>query len=346
MSTLNELLNKKKSEYNKFWFKGTEMPVIPRLPLGIFAYDLLTNGGNPRGKIIQYWGAKGSGKTTTAFRAIGAFLSTFKKDKAVFVDFEHKYNPDWAKNFIAKEDLDRVLVVIPDYAEQGIDMIEYILKADDTNFMVVDSVAAMTPTAMSEKSAIEDTMGLQPKVVNKLLRKLVPLMVQAKRNGRLITTLLINQIRAKIGVRSFTPLTDTPCGNMLEHALSLDIKFVEESYVEISKIPVAVVHKFTVMKNMLGLKKRTGRFTVQTISYNNRPAGFVDETETVLDYAKKSGGLERNGNLWKYESKVFKNLAELNSFFEGNPKELLALKNKTLELCMKDILLTGEEENV
>lgn len=346
MPNLDDILSKKKDDYLGCYYTGNNVPNIPRLPIGIFSYDLLTNGGNPKGKITQYWGAKGSGKTTTALRSIGSYLRTNKKEKAIFMDFEHKYNPDWAKNFIDADDLQRLLVVTPDYAEQGIDMLHAILKADDVNFAVVDSVAAMTPSVMGEKSAIEDTVGMNPKVVNKMLRKLIPLMIQARRNNRLISIIVINQVRAMIGVRTYTPILSNPCGHMLDHALSLDVFFREEDYVLIKNksIPMSVTHKFTIMKNAIGLKKRSGRFTIQLIPFNGKPVGYVDEDETVIDLAKKSGALERIGNKWKWDKHEFKNLSEVTDFFGKNTKEMDFLKLKTMNLCMKDVLLTGEDK--
>ena len=199
--------------------------LLPRIKSGILPFDILTGGGLPIWKITIFHGNYSSGKTTTSLKIIGNFLRNNKDKYAVYMDFEDSFDKIWVSNFVDEEDMERLLVVTPDYGEQGIDLAIDLIKEPNTGFLFVDSLAEILPVADIDNSASDDLVGLQARVINKFLRKTLPVIIQARKANRPLATIFINQERAKIGARVFGEQTHKPGGYFQDFIAALDVKF-------------------------------------------------------------------------------------------------------------------------
>lgn len=313
----------------------------PRIPSDIFTFDMLTGGGIPIWKVTIFEGRESSGKTTTAMRLMGSFLKMFPDYKAVYMDFEQSFDKDWASNFI--EDLDRTVVVQPEYGEQGVDIAKDMVKCDEVGFLLVDSLAAMIPTADAEKSAMEDTMGSLPKLVNKLIRKTLPSLSTSRKDGRPLVYLFINQLTSNVGARAFQSQTKKPGGMFQNFTAALDIQFYNMGYDVKKDIPVKVKHQFTLNKAKISgaLPKRSGEFELYLVDYKDKPAGSIKETETVISYAKKVGIITQIKGGWQVLGEVCANLKEVEDAL-NNEDVFKEVKRQTLEKCYENY---GREDN-
>jgi len=193
---------------------------IEVIPTGIYSLDLaLGVGGFPRGRIIEIFGPEGSGKTTLALEAIAN--AQRMGGKALFVDVEHAFSPEYAKSLGVNTD--DLIVSQPDYAEQALDIIDIFVRSGAVDIVVLDSVAALVPKAELEGDMGDSFMGVQARLMSQALRKLAGTINKSK-----TCMIFINQLREKIGVVFGNPEV-TPGGRALKFYASvrLDVRRVE-----------------------------------------------------------------------------------------------------------------------
>lgn len=170
---------------------------LERLSSGILSLDLILGKGQngygfAKGRVHEIYGPESSGKSSIVIQTI---VETQRNNgAAVLIDAEHAFDPSYAEKLGV--DIDALLVCQPETAEQGYQVAIDLLEDDSypIDLIIVDSVAAMMPNSESDGEMDDQQMGAQPRVNNKFMRKVVPLL--GKRNA---TLLLINQIREKIG---------------------------------------------------------------------------------------------------------------------------------------------------
>ena len=190
------------------------------IPTGSVVLDLaLGIGGLPRGRIVEIFGAESAGKTTLALSAVAQAQKL--GGTAAYIDVEHALDPSYSQKIGI--DLDKLLVSQPDSAEQALEITEYLVKSGDIDLVVIDSVAALVPTAEIEGQMGELQIGLQARLMSQALRKLTGTI--RKTNS---TAIFINQLREKVGVVFGNPET-TPGGRALKFysSVRIDLRRVE-----------------------------------------------------------------------------------------------------------------------
>jgi recombination protein RecA len=112
-------------------------------------------------------------------------------------DFEGAFCNPWAARFGL--DCSKVILTRPECAEQGIDIIDGIMRTGEVDIFVIDSIACMTPASEAEDSAEATTVGLQARLINKMLRKFSAAMNKpVGESSWRPTVIMINQIRQKV----------------------------------------------------------------------------------------------------------------------------------------------------
>lgn len=172
----------------------------------------LGQGGVPRGRIIEIYGAESSGKTTIALHV----AAEAQKNGGIvaYIDAEHALDPVYAKALGV--DVDELLISQPDYGEQALEIADMLISSGAVDLIVVDSVAALVPKAEIDGEMSDQQMGLQARLMSKALRK-----ITASLNKSKTTMIFINQIRDKIGGFGFGPQTTTTGGKALKFYASV-----------------------------------------------------------------------------------------------------------------------------
>ena len=172
----------------------------------------LGQGGVPRGRIVEIYGAESSGKTTIALH----IAAEAQKEGGIvaFIDAEHALDPVYAKALGV--DIDELLISQPDYGEQAMEIADMLVRSGAVDLIVVDSVAALVPKTEIEGEMSDQQMGLQARLMSKALRKLTATLNKSK-----TTMIFINQIRDKIGGFGFGPQTTTTGGKALKFYASV-----------------------------------------------------------------------------------------------------------------------------
>lgn len=322
----------KKYKKQRLLYFGNDLDVlkVPRCPTGVFRLDISLGGGIPEGRITGFHGAKSSSKSTTALRVANQYLKKHPEKKVLYVDFEGTYDPDWSNLYV--EDNERILVLAPDYGEQGVNIIEEAANASDIGMIIIDSIAMMSPLGVLEKSAAEDTMGMLPKLVVKLLRKIVPVMAARKKEENLLTVIMINQLISNFDAR-YGDKSMTPGGRMKDFMFSLDIKFKFQKLYKINAVPALWEYNYKIIKNKGGLAQLEGEYQMLQVSVEGiGKKGDLIEGPDVFDYAKKFGLVERIGNKWKLYEESYNN-QDLVKLAMKNDRELFErVKRETLEI--------------
>jgi recombination protein RecA len=76
-----------------------------------------------------------------------------------FIDAEHALDPDYAKKIGVNTD--DLLISQPDSAEQGLHIVESLVRSGEVDVIVVDSVAALVPKTEVAGEMGELQIGLQ-----------------------------------------------------------------------------------------------------------------------------------------------------------------------------------------
>ena len=191
-----------------------------RLPSGLFAFDLASGGGIPMGRVSVIYGTEDSMKTTLCLLLIAQAQRLFPKQAAVFVDVEGVFSKNWARTLGV--DVEKLVYVNPSNAEMMVDIVEGILYTDDVSIIVVDSLAALITQHELDKSAEDAIVGRTGLVINKFYRRVSRALGVARRDGREIALVCINQIRYKMQAMG-NPET-MPGGPAFKYASSMTIR--------------------------------------------------------------------------------------------------------------------------
>lgn len=188
--------------------------------------DVLGRGGIPRGRMIELYGPESAGKSSLACYLAGQ-VQNFeipeknRKGRVAYIDAEHALDIEYAETF--GFDASEALIAQPSSGEQALDIAIDLVESGEVDFIVIDSVAALTPKAELEGEMGDQQMGLQARMMGKAIRKLTAIMDRSK-----CTILFINQIREAIGVLYGNPERQ-PGGRALKFATSirLEIRKIE-----------------------------------------------------------------------------------------------------------------------
>lgn len=150
-------------------------------------------GGNgfPIGRIIEIIGMESSGKTTLALH-IAAEVQK-KGGTVAFIDAEHALNPTWAETIGVN--IKDIVINQPDCGEQALEIVEKLVTSEQVDLIIVDSVAALAPSAELSGEMGQAHIGLQARLMSQAMRKLTALLHRTN-----TTIVFINQIRMKVGV--------------------------------------------------------------------------------------------------------------------------------------------------
>ena len=189
-------------------------------------YDPKVALGLPMGRLVQLYGAQGSGKSSLAYRVCGNAQKMGYS--AVWIDAQQSFEQSLAKlngvdidnliysNCMSLDDPDKEI-----WAEDILDSIFNILKTASQNnigVLVLDSVAGLTPKDVGQNSVQKQGMAQLARVLSKSVPKICQ--CAAKYN---VLVIFINQIRQKVGIQFGDPEQSTG-GRVIKFQASVRLK--------------------------------------------------------------------------------------------------------------------------
>jgi len=294
---------------------------------GSLSLDLaLGVGGYPNGRIIEIFGPESSGKTTLALHAIAEAQK--KGNYAAFIDAENALDPVYARNLGV--DTHRLIFSQPDSGNEGMRMVQKLVRSGTCDVIVVDSVAALTTEQEIEGDIDKSHVGQQARLMSQSLKLLVNDCRQSK-----TTVIFTNQIRMKVGVLYGSPET-TPGGEALKFYASQRLNVRRKEPLKEGQEVIGARTRVKVMKNKVGPPFKTAEFD---IIYGKG----IDKEKDIISVAAEAGIITRSGAWYSYKDEnIGQGLDNTIDFILSNP-ELM----KEIIIETRQALLTKPElENV
>src|SRR5690625_4881268 len=279
---LDEALRKIEKQFGK----GSVMKLgeeaerkIATIPSGSLSLDLaLGIGGYPKGRVVEIYGPESSGKTTVALHAIAEAQRL--GGHAAFIDAEHALDPNYAKALGV--DTDELLLSQPDTGEQALEIAEALVRSGAVDIVVVDSVAALVPSAEIEGEMGDSHIGLQARLMSQALRKLSGAINKSK-----TIAIFINQIREKVGVMFGSPET-TPGGRALKFYASVRLEVRRAESIKQGTEMVGNKTRIKVVKNKVAPPFKQAMVDIMYGEGISR-VGEILDIGAELDIVEKSG---------------------------------------------------------
>jgi len=289
---------------------------IPAVSTGSLGLDIaLGIGGLPYGRIVEIYGPESSGKTTLC---LSVLAQAQKQGKTVaIVDAEHALDPLYAERLGI--DLDELLVSQPDTGEQGLEIVDSLVRSGAVDVIVVDSVAALTPKAEIEGDMGDHHVGLQARLMSQALRKLT---ANVKNANCLV--IFINQIRMKIGVMFGNPETTTG-GNALKFYSSVRLDIRRTGAVKNGDEVVGNETRVKVVKNKVSPPFKQAEFQ---IVYNEG----INLAAELIDLGVKMGLVDKAGAWYAYKGdKIGQGKANACKFLLETPEAFKEIETQIRE---------------
>lgn len=286
MSDKQKALDEALRKIEKQFGKGSVMKLgedaerkIDTIPSGSLALDVaLGIGGYPRGRIIEIYGPESSGKTTVALHAIAE--AQRKGGQAAFIDAEHALDPKYARALGVN--IDELLLSQPDTGEQALEIAEALVRSGAIDVLVIDSVAALVPSAEIEGEMGDAHVGLQARLMSQALRKLSGAINKSK-----TIAIFINQIREKVGVMFGNPET-TPGGRALKFYSSVRLEVRRAETLKQGTDMVGNKTRIKVVKNKVAPPFKQAMVDIMYGEGISR-VGEILDMGAELDIVEKSG---------------------------------------------------------
>jgi len=201
-------INKEQGDFMDFAENSHDTEVIKT---GIPSLDNFC-GGFKRGAFSVAWGASGCGKSTLCLQAVANAQKNLLS--CVYIDMERSFDKERAKE-LGVNLADLVLVSNCQTAEEALTIIRTLSKDKVCDFLVLDSIQAMSPKGEQEnkgkeRDLAEAEMAQLARTLSKFFRIVSPDVFKAK-----LAVLLIGQCRMSLG--SFIVRADLSGGEALKH---------------------------------------------------------------------------------------------------------------------------------
>jgi RecA/RadA recombinase len=339
LSPLNEALEK----FNKTMGDGiihtaSVLPPCRKVLSTIPAYNYVSDGGYPVGRVIEHLGENGSLKSYCAYDAIAQFqhydwgnheqnaFTSFeytgsgatrelkkytlrrgykpKNDPIVkrvaLVDIEATYTPDWGENFGI--DNEGLILIRPMLLSQCVDIVQMLLADENISLVVIDSLSAIGTDDEVDKSMEDNQMASGAKFWNKAFRKLQAAMLA---NPTAESSLLvINSAYQKVGIVYGDP-ENIRNGEQLKRTKSLSIKFkaLKEISSKLEGGDAVVGKNITIkcVKSKVGRPSRDATFFYSYIDHGYNKACSTDVAGQLVDLGIRFNLIKRAGAWISYK---------------------------------------------
>lgn len=223
---LDEIMKRVNKEVKEEAFvKGMLEYNYERVPFTSPRMNYITYGGLPLGRLAEFFGEEGGGKTTTALDIVANFQNIYPDREVLYVDAENTLDIDWARKIGV--DVDNINLYQPktESAEYIFQVIKDAINSGEVGLWVLDSIPCLTSEADLDKDLTDSARvaGVSG-ILTRFSREIVG--VCAKNNCMGIG---INQLRDKVG-STIPGQTNTPGGRGWRHFCTTRIQFTKGNY--------------------------------------------------------------------------------------------------------------------
>ena len=264
------------------------------------------HGGLPVGKMIEFNGLEGTGKSLLSAHVVA---DTQKKGGiAVVIDTENSAAPEFWKSLGV--DLSKLLYVqcetVEDIFEKMEQMIGIVRKSNKDRILtiIVDSVAAASTKVELESDHGKDGYATGKSIIiSKAMRKITTMIGRQK-----VLTVFTNQLRQNINAMAFGDKYVVSGGKSLAYHCSVRVRLNNTGKLKKGEEVIGNECKALVVKNRMGPPQRQASFDIYFDS------GIADYGSWIKvlkenDLVKQGGAYytykKDDGTEWKFQSKDF-----------------------------------------
>jgi recombination protein RecA len=284
-------------------------------------------GGLPKGRIVEIYGPESSGKTTLTLHTVAEEQK--KGGVCAFVDAEHALDPQYARKLGVN--LDELLISQPDTGEQGLEIVDTLVRSGAVSMVVVDSVAALTPKSELEGDMGDSSVGVHARLMSQAMRKLTG---SISRSNCMV--IFINQIRMKIGVMFGSPETTTG-GNALKFYSSVRLDIRRIGAIKDRDEVVGNATRVKVVKNKVAPPFKQVEFDIM---YGEG----ISKMGELLDLGVKAGVVDKSGAWYSYgDERIGQGRENAKVFLRENSRIALGIEDKIRAAHGLDFEMPPEE---
>lgn len=262
---------------------GLKFDTVNRIPFSSPRLNYMTYGGIPTGRIIEFAGEEGGGKTTTALDLVAHAQKMFPDKQVLYVDVERTLDAEWAQKLGV--DIDSLILFSPEEqtAEEIMEATKTIIETGDISLCVLDSLAAMVSAQAYSKTIEDRTYGGISMALTLFSKEMIPI---CARTG--CTLIGINQVREDMN--STYGGTTTTGGRAWRHNCSVRMTFQKSDYLDAkgnsiprsSENPVGHLVKVALVKSKVcKLDRKVGFYTLKYLH-------GIDYISDIIDLAIKA----------------------------------------------------------
>lgn len=297
---------------------GVDFQEVQKIPFSSCRLNYMTYGGIPVGRIAEFYGADGSGKTTTAIDVAGNAQRMFPDKKVLFVDIEHTFDSCWATKLGLN--CDDIIYLDPDSmgAEEVFNMMIELIDSGEISLCILDSIGAMVSMQTNEKQIGERTYGGVSMALTEFSKKITPVLARTQ-----TAFIGINQVRDDMN--SMYGGTTTTGGRAWRHSCSTRLEFRKGNYIDDkdNKLSRACENPAGNIVNVALVKSKVCRPDRKVGFYTLKYLEGIDYVSDAVDVAIKMG-LVAQGGAWF--SLVDIETGEILNKFQGKSKLVEHLK--------------------
>lgn len=273
----------RKDKGDKVIVSGDKIPVVRRLPTGIFEFDFYTGGGFPCGRYSIVYGPESSNKTNLCLRAVAhAQKQSPPCNKAIWVNIEQSFDPIWAEKMGVNTK--ELLVVQAGYGEEAIDLVDALVRAEDVALVVVDSMAGLIASKEIAQSVEQYDIGSSALLIKRMVNKLMIAFGEEAKRDHDPCVLLINQTRYKPGVMFGDPET-MPGGEAQKFLSSLRVRLQAKNVVDKARNLVMFKDtKVTIKKAKIPVRAAAFDFSLCVHAHDDLQIGDTDSFTMVKNH--------------------------------------------------------------
>ena len=270
--------------------KGSVYSEVERISFSSPRLNYMLYGGLPTGRIVEFMGAEGGGKTTTALDLVKNAQIKYPDKTVAYIDVERTLDLDWATKLGVR--VDDLLLVTPDEqtAEQIFEIAKAIVESGEISVCVIDSLGAMVSAQAYSKTIEERTYGGISMALTLFSKEMIPI---CARTGCILVG--INQMRDDMN--SSYGGTVTTGGRAWRHNCSIRVSFTHSDFIDekgdsVSRSvenPAGHFIKVAIVKSKVcKLDRKIGFYTLKYLD-------GIDFVSDIIDVGVKEGIINKGG---------------------------------------------------
>lgn len=280
--------------------------------------------GVPSGKILEVYGPESSGKTTLLLHMMAIVqrwlptISPAIAHRAAMIDVEHALDPTYARQIGVVDN--QLYFSQPDTGEQGLEVLDRLLKTNLFGIIGLDSVAGLITAEEMDGNITDAHVGGQARLMSQALRKIASYLGGS--TGCETIVFFTNQLRDKINTTGYGGSKETtPGGRALRFYsdLRLDVRMIQSitdgTAIADGGMRIGQRVKVTCVKNKMGPPYRSAEFP---LIYGYGIDRRLELAELCVDY----GIVHKSATWLTYENTKVQGLNQLAAAISEDPRGL------------------------